>query len=391
MHSQSAMRDLEAAFVDRYGTRPTVGARAPGRVDLMGSHTDYNLGLVMTMAIDRDTVVLAAPAGGAVVEVASANLLEAVTFPVPSAAQRGGEQLTGWGRYVQAVALAVADEGLSVPPCRLLVHTNVPIGGGLSSSAALECAVLQAFLALTSEELSPVDRARLCQRAENRYVGVPCGILDQFSSIMAVEGSVVVLDCRDLSHRAVAVPDGVSFVVCDTNAPRSLDASEYGTRRTQCETGVRLLAAHLPHIRSLRDVGSADYEHLESALPDAVGKRCRFILEENARVTALADAFGAGDLSAIGRLFGGSFAGARDLYEITVPAMEAMIAAMEGSPGCIGARQAGAGFGGCMVAAVEADEVDGFAAAVPAAYEATTGITPDVYPVRPAAGASVIR
>ena len=384
MHTREEIASLVAAFVRRFGRRPTVAERAPGRVDLMGSHTDYNEGMVMTMAIDRDTVVLAAPAEDRAADLYSLNLDEQARFALRA------PEAEGWASYVAATVRAAADEGLQTGGFSMMIHSNVPIGSGLSSSAALECAVLRALMSLSGRSIPLEKRPRLCQRAENLYVGVNCGILDQYSSTMAEENSVVVLDCRHQSHTVVRVSKDVAFVIGDTNAPRNLGASEYGERRRRCEEGAAILAESLPGVGTLRDVALDDFERLAHSLPEVTAKRCRFIIEESARVDALARAFEKNETATVSRLFGESFAGARDLFEITVPAMEAMVGAMECAPGCIGARQAGAGFGGCMIAAVESRRVDEFMPAVAEAYQSETGISPDVYAVRPAGGASSV-
>jgi galactokinase len=393
MHDDVALDALRREFAGVYARSPELAVRAPGRVDLMGSHTDYNEGSVMTMAIDRDTVVLAASTSRGTVRVRSMNMDQDEELPLPVNGDPRSVVAScrsEWARYVAAVFAAAQESGISPLGADLLVHTNVPIGGGLSSSAALECAVLQAILGLTHTEMDGRDRARLCRRAENEYVGVRCGILDQFSSVMARNGQVVVLDSRDLSFRTVEVPDGLSFVVCDTNAPRSLGTSEYGTRRTECEEAAKILSKRTPGVRTLRDVSPPSLRRHQSALPERARRRARFIVEENARVADLARAFERGDVAAVRSLFLESFAGARDLFEIVVPAMEAMHAAMLGAPGCIGARQAGAGFGGCMIAAVQTASRDVFAESVVSRYRAQTGINADAYLVNPAAGASLL-
>jgi galactokinase len=257
----------------------------------------------------------------------------------------------------------------------------------LSSSAALECATAVLFQTLGGWDIDKIQLALLCQRAENEFVGMNCGILDQYTSVLGQEGCALLLDCRDLTSRPVALPDDMQVVICDTRAQRELTGSEYGERRAQCEEGARLLGKVYPGVQALRDVSLEQFKAHEADLPPIVAKRCRFIIEENKRVLGLSEKLSAGDRAAIRALTDASYAGARDLYEIGSPEMAAMMDAMLGAPGVIGARQAGAGFGGCMVALVEADRVDAFAGHVGSSYLAATGIEHEVYPVRAAAGA----
>jgi galactokinase len=288
------------------------------------------------------------------------------------------------------MAWAMQEAGYALAGFDGLVHSTIPFGSGLSSSAAIEMAVGMAFQVASGIRVSPVELALLGQRAENKFVGLNCGILDQYSSALGEAGSALLLDCRDLTHTLAPIADGVAVVICDTRAPRQLVGSEYDDRHAQCDEGVRLLSAAYPHIRALRDITIEMLAPCEATLPPVVAKRCRFIVEEDERVLALGGALTTGDRALLRELFAASYAGARDLYEIGAPAMEAMMAAMLGAPGAIGARQAGAGFGGCMVALVEADATDAFAESVKARYLEATGIEPFVYPVRPSAGAGMV-
>jgi galactokinase len=229
--------------------------------------------------------------------------------------------------------------------------------------------------------------ALLCQRAENEFVGMNCGILDQYTSVMGQPGCALLLDCRHLTSKSVALPDGVQVVICDTRAERELTGSEYGERRAQTEEGARLLSRFYPGITALRDVTLEQFLEHESDLPPVVARRCRFVIEENERVLRLAERLPDGDQTAICALTTTSYKGARDLYEIGSPEMEAMETAMLSAPGVLGARQAGAGFGGCMVALVELEEAATFEAHVRESYGVATNIEPEIYPVQAAAGA----
>lgn len=383
MTAQAQRQNLIArTFQSRFGGLPQLWCRAPGRVDLMGSHTDYNLGAVLTLPIGRDTWIAARPNLTGSVKLHSMNLGDTASFSLDSTAKNPDQP---WIDYVHGVAEALKQEGLPIVGFDGVIHGTVPLSSGLSSSAALECAAATVFEALGEWKLEPLQKALLCQRAENRFVGVNCGILDQFTSCMGQQGCALLLDCRDLSSQAVTIADGIHIVICDTKSKRELAGSEYGERRAQCEAGARLLGAG-----ALREVSPAQFQAREHELPPMVAKRCRFIIGEHARVHALASALTTGDRTAIRQLTADSFDGARNLYEIAAPAMHAMMDAMLAAPGVIGARQAGAGFGGCMVAFVEAAMVDTFAAAVCSHYSAATGIVPEIYPVTAAAGAGMI-
>jgi galactokinase len=376
--------EVAAVFRERFQTEPELWVRAPGRVDLMGSHTDYNLGYVLTMAIDRDTWMAARGSGSDRVRLFAANLGAEASFDLAEAAlPRDRRRAPAWSDYVRGVAWVLREAGFPLRGFDAVIDSTVPIGSGLSSSAALECAAAVVFRALGAWDLSLERMARLCQRAENEFVGVNCGILDQYSSCLGRSGCALLLDCRDLSTRAAPIAGGIQVVICDTKSRRELAGGEYGARRAQCEEGAARLG-----VTALRDATLARLQ--DSGLHGDVEKRCRFIIGESLRVGEIAAALTAGDRKEIRRLCAESFAGARDLYEICSPSMGAMMDAMMQAPGVIGARQAGAGFGGCMVAFVEAANSAEFASAASNAYFATTGTRPEVYPVVAANGAGVM-
>jgi galactokinase len=370
---------MESLFQMRYQAIPEVWVRAPGRVDLMGSHTDYNLGYVLTLPISRDTWIAARPRRDQIVRVYSGNLDTECSFPL-------GHIRPGWDHdwsdYVRGVANVLQQEHFPVRPFDGIVESTVPIGSGLSSSAALECAIATVFEVLANQQLPTVQKALLCQRAENEFVGVNCGLLDQYTSCAGQAGCALLLDCRSQSSRAVRLPEDLQIVVCDTRARRQLTGSEYGVRRAQCEEGARRLG-----VTALREVDRAYFERVCARLPRDVARRCRFIIEENARVLQMAQALQEADYAAIAELTAQSFRGACELYEIGVPAMHAMMQAMVHGSGILGARQAGAGFGGCMVAFVQRDQVETFRDQVKRMYFDLTHVDADVYPVDAAAGA----
>jgi galactokinase len=371
-------------FAARFGGPPELWTRAPGRVDLMGSHTDYNDGFILTMTIDRDTWVAARPRDDGSAAIYSLNSEGGGEFLLD---QPAPDETALWPNYVRGMAQVLREADYPLTGFDGLVHTTVPVASGLSSSAALEMAVGRMFELVGGWEIDPVALALLGQRAENQFVGVNCGILDQYTSAMGKEGCALLLDARSVTSKDVPIAPSIHVVICDTRAKRALASSQYGQRRAQCEEGALILGACLPHVSALRDVTVREFNDHSCDLDPVVAKRCRFIIEENERVGALAAALTGGKRDRIRTLCAESFAGARDLYEIVVPEMEAMMAAMLSGPGVIGARQAGAGFGGCMVAFVEKEAVEIFAGHVWQHYQASTGIEPNVYPVLASSGA----
>jgi galactokinase len=353
----------------------------------MGSHTDYNGGHVLTMTVDRDTWLAVRPRPDRRVRVASLDLPGSATF---SLAAIGHDPEVRWTDYVRGVARVLAARGLPLTGFDGLVHSTVPFGSGLSSSAAIEVAATIAFEVVGGFELPPLERALLGQQAENEFVGIASGILDQYTSVMGEAGRALLLDCRALESRPVDLPADIAVVICDTRAERHLAGTEYGERRAQCEAGVALLRAFHPGIGSLRDVSAETLAAHAGSLPPVVARRCRFIVEEERRVLDLAEALPRGDRSGLADLFDASWAGAVVLYEIGAPSMDAMHRATEGAPGLIARRQAGAGFGGCLVALVERGAVRPFMTHVERRYAAATGIEPRIFPVGAAPGAGLL-
>ena len=379
---------LSETFSRQFNSEPTVWVRAPGRVDLMGSHTDYNDGFVLTSPIDRDTWIAAAPRDDTNVRIKSLNLNAYAEFRINGPTSEDVD----WHTYVQGVLLILGQAGYVCPGFDAVIHGTIPIASGLSSSASLEAATAVLSMELGNHRIDAVQLALYCQQAENEVVGVNCGILDQYSSILGQADHALLLDCRDLSCRQTVIPESLAIVICDTRVPRQLAGSEYGERRAACEVGVGCLAKALPDVdvTALRDITFEQFTEASAYLSPTVARRCQFVIEENQRVLDMAAALAADDRDRIGTLCCDSFRGARELYEITVPAMEAMFAAMTSAPGVIGARQAGAGFGGCLVAVVDRSLVEQFIAHVHAAYEQATCVEPDVFSVEIAAGAGRI-
>jgi galactokinase len=388
VNSEERKAMLAEQFESVYGAQPIFWSRAPGRVDLMGSHTDYNMGYVMTMTTDMDTWIAARLRADRQVRVRSLNVDGESLFSLDSIDHDAD---TPWSNYVRGMAYVLQEAGYPLHGFDGLIHSTVPFGSGLSSSAALEMAAGVTFQQVSDFTLDPVEMALLGQKAENEFVGVNTGILDQYSSAMGQEGCALQLDCRELTSADVSIAGGLQVVICDTRAERNLLGSEYDDRRAECEAGVSILQQQHPEVMALRDVSIEQFEAQEPDMPAVVAKRCRFIIEENQRVLDLAPALSSGDRDALNELFAASYQGARDLFEIGAPSMDAMMQAMQNGPGIAAARQAGAGFGGCMVAIVEEGKVSQFRDHVEETYAKNTGIQPRTFKVTASPGAGQLK
>ncbi len=378
---------LKEEFEKLFGEKPTLFVQAPGRVDLMGSHTDYNLGYVLTQAIDRNIIMALRQRDDHTIRVCSLDVEGCGEFDLENIEYN---HEVPWTNYVGGVAAIFQEAGYLVNGFDGLIHSTVPIGSGLSSSAAMEISTAIALNTLGELDIHPVLMAKLCQRAENEFVGMNCGILDQYSSAMGVANSVILLDCRSISHEVKPIAPGIQVMICDTRAKRELTGSEYPERRAQCEEGARVLGSFYPEIRSLRDASLEQLLAHAADLDPVVFKRCKFIIEENQRVLALAKNLEFGKHQEAGRLALESFKGARDLYEIVSDEMVAMKEAVMGAPGIFGTRGAGAGFGGCLIAFIEDGQQVPFSNHANNHYKNQTGIEPEIYPAQASTGAGVI-
>ncbi len=360
---------------------------APGRVNLIGEHTDYNEGYVLPVGIDLGIAIALVPTDDRCVEVTLAATGERAGFDLDDLGPRQG----GWIDYVAGTAWALGEAGVTTRGFRGVLASDLPQGSGLSSSAALE---LASSLALCGGALPPLDRmtlARTAQRAENAYVGVNCGLMDQFASAFGEPGQALLLDCRTLAHRTVALPlDDHALVVCHSGSPRRLETSAYNERRSQCEAAVAAIAAAHPAVTALRDVTPAMLDAEGDQLDPVVLARARHVVDENERVLRAIDAFEAGDLDEVGRLFHASHASLRDLYEVSSPELDALVEIASGVPGVYGSRLTGAGFGGCTISLVRRDAIGALREAVLGDYPARTGLVPRVFEVVPSRGAAVI-
>lgn len=350
--------------------------RAPGRVNLIGEHTDYNDGFVMPAAIDLYTEVSITPRDDRRLFIYSGNFSEsaAIDLDDPNPRARGH-----WSDYVCGVAVTFERAGYRLKGADIEIGSNVPIGSGLSSSAALEVAAGYAILRNSDIEIDRVELARLCQRAENDFVGMHCGIMDQFISCFARAGRALMLDCRSLEYQLLPLPEDVRLVICNTMVKHELGSSSYNTRRAECEAGVQHFAESRPNVSALRDVTMNDLKRHSGGLSEAILKRCRHVITENERVLEAAAALERGDLRALGELMAESHRSLRDDYEVSCAELDTMVNLAAGIDGVYGARMTGGGFGGCTINLLEADLVAQFKRSVARGYEQATGLAPEIY------------
>ncbi len=374
-------RRTDRAFRKIFGYPPRCRTRAPGRVNLIGEHTDYNDGFVLPMAIDRAVWVAAAPRDDRRVRLAALTLGpgEQVTFSLDGLQP---DPVIRWSNYVRGVLAMLEKRGHRLAGMDLVYAGDVPIGAGLSSSAAVEVAAATAACELFGIDLPALELAQLCQQAEHEFAGTRCGLMDQLISVLGREGHALLIDCRHLSGQPVPLPAGVTVMVCDTSKRRGLTNSAYNERRRQCEEGAQRLG-----VPALRDLDVAAFEARAGELPGLLQKRCRHVVHENERTQQAAEALRRGDKAAFGQLMNESHASLRDLYEVSCEELDLMAALAQSQRGCWGARMTGAGFGGCVVALVEDATVADFAETVATLYECQTLRTPVLYACHASAGA----
>ncbi len=381
--NESAAGSLRERFQNRKGTSSRVFL-APGRVNLIGEHTDYNDGFVMPVAIDSYTWIAAAKRSDGVLSVCSEHFGESVQLPLTALA---GPPRKHWSDYVRGVAAVLQSAGHKLMGADILIYSNVPLGAGLSSSASLEVASALALMAEASAHLSPLELAKLCQRAEHEYAGTRCGIMDQFVAVFGRARCALMLDCRSLEYQVLTLPAAVRIVICNSMVKHEHAAGEYNLRRADCENGVKVLQRLIPNVRALRDVSRADLEQHRGELAERVYRRCRHVVGENQRVLAAAEALRTQDLAALGNLMYQSHTSMRDDYEISCSQLDFLVDLAAGAEGVYGARMTGGGFGGCTVNLVRSDAVEDFQSRIGAGYRRKTGRNSEIYVCAAAQGA----
>lgn len=389
-----------STFRQRFGQEAAFLALAPGRVNILGEHVDFNDGFVLPAAIDRATYIAFAPASvhSDRSTLVAADFGEQVSFTLQSIAAKtnaDGFPLAEWACYPAGVAWALREAGLTVEALDAVFASDVPRGAGLSSSASVEMAFALAWQTLSAAKgagwtLPPMERALLGQKAENKYVGVNCGIMDQFASACGVSGKLLLLDCRSLEWQVLPVPEDIAIVIADTSVRRKLTDGAYNQRRQACEDAVKILSQQLPNVRALRDVSLDDFNRLSGQLPALAEKRARHVVEEIERSRRAIPLLEQGRMGEFGQIMNDCHASLRDLYEVSIPELNTMAAIAQSLPGCLGARLTGAGFGGCTVNLVQKAAAESFALELARQYQAQTGLKPEIYICKASDGARLI-
>lgn len=372
--------DVSKPFHSRFGQAPRWIVRAPGRVNLIGEHTDYNDGFVLPLAIDRAVWIALRPRDDRRVVVHSLDYDQTSEFSLDQLDK--GEP--SWIEYLKGVAWSLKQAGHQLCGWEGVMRGDVPLGAGLSSSAALEMATARVFAAVGQLAWEPAGMALLGQKAENQWVGVNCGIMDQLISAAGHAAHALLIDCRSLAARPVPFPPGIAVVVLDTATRRGLVGSAYNERRAQCEAAAKFFG-----VKALRDVSLETFQRREAELEEPIRSRARHVITENHRTEAAAEAMVRGDVDELGELMSQSHASLRDDYQVSSVALDAIVESAMGHPACRGARMTGAGFGGCAVAIIDAAGADSFVQAVSADYAHLTGHTPTLYVCQATNGAEV--
>ena len=376
------------AFHERFGpTQQPRVFRAPGRVNLIGEHTDYNLGFVLPVALNLATYIAAAPSADGKLRIYSEDRREQREFDASSLGSV--EPTRQWTDYPVGVAQELVRAGMPVEGANLLIRSTVPDGSGLSSSAALE--VSSALALLAGREFDPLELARLCQRAERNFVGMPCGIMDQYISVFGRAHSAVEIDCRSLGHRLVKLPDGITFIAVNTMVKHALSGSAYHDRVRECASAVEGIAAVYANVKSLRDVSPEQFAGVAARLPEVVARRARHVVTEDARVNRFVEASGQGDVAAMGKLMVESHRSLQHDYEVSCVELDFLVDAALAIDGVYGSRMTGGGFGGCTVTLLRAGAAEAFRARIAQAYHQQFGLTPRIYSCEPSEGAAEVK
>jgi galactokinase len=379
--SSPLQQQVVETFQQRYGSAPAAVVRAPGRVNLIGEHTDYNDGFVLPMAIDRATWIALRPRKDTRITLFSRNHDESVEFDLATLTKHRHH----WGEYPKGMAWALQHDGYKLNGWDGVTDCDVPLGAGLSSSASFEMASARAFEVASGFAWDPAKMALLGQKAENKWVGVNCGIMDQMISAAGKKGHALLIDCRSLEHHLVPLPQKTVVVILDTATRRGLVGSAYNERRAQCEAAAKFFG-----VKALRDVSVAHFNATDGRLDALTRKRARHVVTEDERTVQAADAMRKGDAKTLGKLMNESHESLKNDFEVTNAALDMMVECARCAAGCIGARMTGAGFGGCAVALVEESAAESFATIVAADYEKATKLKPHLYICHPSNGAEII-
>ncbi len=382
---------MEKLFVDKFGndSRPLIKVRAPGRVNLIGEHTDYNDGYVFPMALTRNTTILAKAREDGTVRLASSIEPQIVEFSIDAPVKKEAPK---WSAYPRGVAEALRQKKLLKTGMDALVYTDVPLGGGLSSSASFEVASGLALLTVNRAKMSLSDLALACQWAEHQYAGVPCGIMDQYISAMGVKGHAMLLDCRDLTPRQIPLDNSqVEFLIVNSNVKHELVQGEYTARRNQCQRAVELISRSFPTVKALRDVSMTMLEECRLELDPVVFRRAKHVITENQRTLEFADALEKKNWSRAGELMYASHNSLRDDYGVSCPELDALVDICSAVPGIYGARMTGGGFGGSIVAMGRHAAMADAAVAIDDQYPRRTGLQATHFVTTAGAGAHVVQ
>lgn len=381
------LEDTVGRFRKMFGSEPTVVAAAPGRVNLIGEHTDYNEGFVLPLAIDRHIIIAAGPRPDRLLRLHSVDLQQSITASLDALQPDPGAR---WSHYPIGVAAVLRERGLPPAGANFCIRGNIPMASGLSSSAALEVASALVFRRLNGFDLSLQGLAGIARAAETDFVGVQCGIMDQFISLMGRKDHALFLDCRDLTYAHVPFPPGARLVVCDSGVRRELANSAYNLREAECEDAVRAIARRSPGVASLRDISPEQLLRSAGLLSPVSRRRAEHVVTENERVLKSVEAMKRNDLPLLGRLMTESHVSLRDRYEVSCSELDALVEIANSTPGVFGARMTGAGFGGSAVCLVAADRLDPLIDHLRAEYPKRVGRSLTITIAAPSDGASLV-
>ncbi len=383
--------NLTEIFYEIFQAKPELYARAPGRVNILGEHVDYNQGVVLPMAIDREVTILARKNTQPICRLFAVDLNEEIEFSLRDLDQKkdlNGKPFPRWALYPAGVAKVLQQKGYDLDGIEAAFQSTIPIGSGLSSSAALEVGFAMVWSALGGWKEDSIRLAQDCQQAENEYVGVSCGLLDQFSSVCGVRDHVLFFDIRNLEWQALKFFENMQIVIVDSKVERSLTSSQYNQRRETCEQAVKLLQKFKPEIESLRDLSPIEFAAYSEYLPEEIRKRATHIVKEIARVFSAVSALQHSDFRSFGALMYASHYSLRDDYEVSHPNLDYLVDQAHAIPGCFGAKLTGAGFGGCTVNIVTQEQSEQFMKKLHQAYWRKYKVEPSIFSVQASQGAS---